>query len=92
MTEKNTKEIALEFVRYFCEQVCEKPAEISLNTEEDERGILILVSVANEDMGKIIGKQGQTITALRTLVRVISSREEGQKKIAVKIVDEKSGE
>jgi predicted RNA-binding protein YlqC (UPF0109 family) len=42
--------------------------------EVDERGVLIVLDVAPEDMGMIIGRQGSTAKAIRTLLRVIGAR------------------
>lgn len=66
---------ATEFVRHVLEKICENTGAISVDQIEDERGFLITVRVAEEDMGKIIGKQGQMISSLRTLVKVIGARE-----------------
>ncbi len=82
MVEKN---IAVSFVQYVLQQVCEKPEEIVIETTDDEMGTLLSLKVAEEDMGRIIGKSGQTISALRTLLSVISAREE--KRYFLKVLD-----
>ncbi len=82
MVEKN---IAVSFVQYVLQQVCEKPEEIVIESTDDEMGTLLTIKVAEEDMGRIIGKSGQTISALRTLLSVISAREE--KRYFLKVLD-----
>jgi len=72
MTESS---VALEFVRYVLEQVCEHKSDIKLSEAEDDRGWLIRVSVAESDMGRLIGREGQTVSALRTLLSVISAKQ-----------------
>lgn len=72
MTEKNN---AIEFIRYVLQQICSKQEEIEINSMDDDRGTLVTVSVAEEDMGRLIGKDGQTISALRTLLSILSARE-----------------
>ncbi len=72
MAEKNT---AVEFVRYILQQICSNTDTIEVNANDDDRGTLITVRVNNEDMGRLIGKDGQTISALRTLVSILSARE-----------------
>ena len=76
---------AFDFVKYILEQVCEDKAAIHVEQITDEMGVLISVSVAESDMGKLIGKQGQTIGALRTLVRIIGARE--NERINLKVLE-----
>lgn len=65
---------ALEFVRYLVEQICEKTGNISVDQIEDDRGVLISVRVHEDDMGKLIGKNGQTVSAIRLLVKAMGAR------------------
>ena len=46
-----------------------KPGEIVVTKTLDEQGVLFTVKVANEDVGKVIGKQGVIAQALRTILR-----------------------
>lgn len=85
MSESRT---ALDFVRYILEQVCEDKASIHVDQITDEMGVLISVSVGEGDMGKLIGKQGQTISALRTLVRIIGARQ--NERINLKVLEPNS--
>ncbi len=82
MTQSST---ALEFVRYTLEQICEHKSDIVLEEKDDDRGTLISVSVNDQDMGKLIGKAGKTISALRLLVRAMGARE--NKKINLKVLE-----
>ncbi len=79
---------AIDFVRYVLEQICSEKEAISVEEINDDHGTMIQVEVADSDMGKLIGKGGQNISALRTLVRIMGVREE--KRIAVKILDSNS--
>jgi uncharacterized protein len=72
MSEKNT---AVEFVRYILQQICSNENAIEITSIDDDRGTLVTVRVASEDMGRLIGKDGQTISALRTLISILSARE-----------------
>ena len=72
MSEKNT---AVEFVRYVLQQICSDTNSIEINATDDDRGTLITVRVNADDMGRLIGKDGQTISALRTLISILSARE-----------------
>jgi predicted RNA-binding protein YlqC (UPF0109 family) len=72
MSEKNT---AVEFVRYVLQQICSNTDAIVIASNDDDRGTLITIRVAGEDMGRLIGKEGQTISALRSLISILSARE-----------------
>ena len=76
---------AVDFVRYILEQICEDKDSIKIESTKDELGVLISITVAESDMGKLIGKQGQTIAALRTLVRIIGARE--NERINLKVLE-----
>ena len=63
-------------VDFVARSVADKPAEVEVNAIDRGRGtIAIKVRMADEDMGRLIGKSGRNIEALRTLVRVASLRE-----------------
>jgi len=63
-------------VEYVARSVADKPAEVEVVSIDRGRGtVAIKVKMADEDMGRLIGKAGRNIEALRTLVRVASLRE-----------------
>jgi predicted RNA-binding protein YlqC (UPF0109 family) len=67
-------------VEYVAKSLAEKPEEVSV--EAFERGgttVAIKVKLADEDVGRFIGKAGRNIEAIRTLVRVASSRDRGRR-------------
>lgn len=49
--------------------------EFSIKETTDEMGVLLTLSVAKEGMGKIIGRDGNTAKAIRTILRVVGKRE-----------------
>jgi uncharacterized protein len=75
--------IAVEFLRYFVSTVADKPDDVRINFKKDEMGTLISLYVAEEDMGKIIGKEGKTAKAIRIMLRVIGSKQ--NEKISLEI-------
>lgn len=81
----SVKDQSLEFVRYVLGQICEKRDAIEATSIDDERGTLITISVDPSDMGRLIGKAGQTVDALRLLVRTMGARE--NVKINLKVSD-----
>lgn len=74
------------FIEYIGPWLVDNPDELSVTEAEGERGGLVLeVSVNPEDMGKLIGKRGRIIRAIRTLARAAGQRE-GQN-VMVEVVD-----
>jgi len=63
-----------EFLEFIVKNVVDNPDAVKVTREVDERGVLIVLDVAPEDMGMIIGRQGSTAKAIRTLLRVIGAR------------------
>ncbi|MBP7671079.1 KH domain-containing protein [Candidatus Gracilibacteria bacterium] len=62
------------FVEYIVKQIVENPEQVVVERSVDEMGVLLTLTVARDDMGKIIGKDGQTAKAIRILLRVIGSK------------------
>ena len=60
------------------------PEDVSVKVTEKESTIVLELSVAQEDMGKVIGKQGRVAKAIRTVVKAASLNED--KKVVVEIV------
>ncbi|MDR3583495.1 MAG: KH domain-containing protein [Candidatus Pacebacteria bacterium] len=63
-----------EFVEYVVKQIVNRPDDVRVDRKIDEMGVLITLDVNPEDMGIIIGREGATAKALRTLLRVIGAR------------------
>ncbi len=72
-----------ELIKYVVEQFADKKSEIEYGVEEKENGIEYTVTLAESDMGKVIGKQGKIAKALRTLVKASAPRD--GKKVFVEI-------
>ena len=51
------------------------PDSVVVEEFEDNDGIVLKLTVAQEDMGKVIGKQGRIAKAIRTVVRSVANRE-----------------
>ncbi len=79
------KDISIEFVRYVVSNLVEHPDDLVIEKTIDDIGVLINLQAHKDDMGRIIGKNGQTIKSIRTLLRVIGKREE--QKINLKIIE-----
>lgn len=65
------------FIKFLLINIVDQPEKITVEVQEGERGKVYLVDVAEEDRGKIIGKEGRVIQSLRSLVN-IKAQKEGQ--------------
>lgn len=63
-----------QFIEYIVKMLVDKPEAVKVERKIDERGVLITLDVHPEDMGMVIGREGMTAKALRTLLRVIGAR------------------
>ncbi|MFA5131831.1 MAG: KH domain-containing protein [Candidatus Paceibacterota bacterium] len=63
-----------EFVEYVVKALVDNPDQVKVERRVDEMGVLITLDVGAEDMGKIIGRDGATAKALRTLLRVVGMK------------------
>ncbi len=75
----------LELVKYIAQSLVDKPEEVSVTQKENEKSFVLELSVAPDDMGKVIGKQGRIAKAIRAVVKAASSR--SKKKYIVEIVE-----
>ena len=57
-----------ELLAYLARQLVDEPDAVSVKEEEREGAIVLMLSVAKDDVGKVIGRQGRLAEALRTLV------------------------
>jgi hypothetical protein len=63
-----------EFLEFVVKGLVDNPDEVKIDRTVDEMGVLLTLSVGPEDMGKIIGRQGNTAKAIRTLLRVVGMK------------------
>jgi predicted RNA-binding protein YlqC (UPF0109 family) len=61
-------------ITYIAQQLVDRPDQVELKITEAEGGKTFELKVAPEDVGKVIGRDGRTINALRTLVAVTAQR------------------
>jgi len=63
-----------ELIEYIAKSLVDNPEEAGVTELEGEQTSVIELRVAKEDMGKIIGKQGRTARALRTILGAASKK------------------
>ncbi len=63
-----------ELVEYIAKSIVNEPDKVTVEEETDEEGITLKLQVADDDKGRIIGKQGRIAQAMRTLLRVKAAK------------------
>ncbi|MBR3880585.1 MAG: KH domain-containing protein [Mailhella sp.] len=63
-----------ELVEYIAKSLVDNPDQVEVRESEGEQGPVLELSVSKEDLGKIIGKQGRTARAIRTLLGAVSAK------------------
>jgi len=75
-----------ELVEYIIKQIVDRPEDVKVQEIKAEKVILLEISVAKEDMGKVIGKGGRVANALRTIVGAAAAKQ--RKRVMVEILEE----
>ena len=76
----------LEFIIQAIKLLVDKPDEVKVDIVETEQRLIYELTVGEGDYGKVIGKQGRNISALRTLVFAINAKE-GGKRARLDVID-----
>ncbi len=76
-----------ELVTYIARALVDRPEQVELRASEADGGTLYELKVAQEDVGKVIGRDGRTINAVRTLLSAAAALKGG--KARLEILDER---
>jgi predicted RNA-binding protein YlqC (UPF0109 family) len=76
--------VVKELVEYVAKSLVDDPSQVSVNEIPQGSSIVLELHVAPEDMGRVIGRNGRVANALRTLLRVLSSKQ--GKRVSLEIV------
>ncbi len=63
-----------ELVEYIAKSIVNAPDDVVVTVEESEEGVTIKLQVADDDKGRVIGKQGRIAEAIRSLIRVKAAK------------------
>jgi len=78
-----------EFLEFIVKNLVDHPEDVKIERQVDEMGVLLSVKVNPEDMGQLIGRQGSTAKAIRSLVRIIGLKNHAR--INLKIEEPEGG-
>jgi len=73
-----------ELVEKIAKAIVDSPEEVNVTQIEGEKSLILELSVASDDMGKVIGKKGRIAKAIRTVVKAAATKE--GKRVVVEIV------
>lgn len=83
------KEQDVQFLDYVVKALVDSPDDVKVARTVDEMGVLLTLSLNPADMGKIIGRQGNTARAIRTLLRVVGMKNNAR--VNLKIAEPEGG-
>jgi len=72
-----------EIVEYLVKSLVEKPEKVAVTEDNSDFGKIIKISVDVEDKGRVIGKQGKIIKAIRQIVSAASAKKGGKCRVEV---------
>tara|TARA_B100000029_G_C17264154_1_gene847408 strand:+ start:198 stop:443 length:246 start_codon:yes stop_codon:yes gene_type:complete len=76
-----------EFIEMVVQKLVDKPDEVEVNEVESEKRIIYELTVGDGDYGKVIGKRGKNISAIRSLIFAINAKE-GGKRARLDVIDQ----
>lgn len=60
-----------QFLEYVVKSIVDHPDDVKIDRKVDEMGVLLSLRVHREDMGQVVGRQGATAKAIRSLLRIV---------------------
>ncbi len=73
-----------ELVEFIAKSLVDDPSQVHVSEIKGESSVILELRVGPEDMGRVIGKGGRTVNAMRTLVRVLAAKQ--GKRVSLEIV------
>ena len=77
--------IEQQFVEFVVGKLVDHPDQVAVKRTEDDRGVLLELSVAPDDLGRVIGRRGATAQSLRNILRALGAKNDARYNL--KIVD-----
>ncbi|MEE4165721.1 MAG: KH domain-containing protein [Desulfocapsaceae bacterium] len=72
-----------ELVAHIARSLVDQPDQVQVNQTENDDTVAIELTVAQEDLGKVIGKQGRTARAMRSLLSAAAAREDKKSRLDI---------
>ena len=71
MANKNNNHKDQEFLEFLVKSIVDNPNDVTVDRKVDEMGVLLSLKVSPQDMGVVVGRQGSTAKAIRSLLRIV---------------------
>lgn len=81
-----------QFVEYIVKSLVGHPDDVVVERIVDEKGVLLTLTVNQEDLGRVIGKRGATAQSLRSLLRALGTKNDARYNLKIVDVDRPEGE
>jgi hypothetical protein len=72
-------------LEYIAKEIVEDPDSVEIEAEEQRNGVRLTLHVGPGDVGRVIGRRGRVVQAIRTVVRVAGARDGGN--VSVEVAD-----
>ena len=79
-----------QFVEYIVKNLVENPEDVKVERTIDEKGVLLILIVNKEDLGRIIGRRGATAQSLRALLRALALKNNAHYNLKISDGEEKT--
>ena len=86
------KNIEKDFLDYVVKTLVDHPDDVKIERTVDEMGVLLTLNLHKEDMGQIIGREGSTVRAIRTLLRIIGLKNHARVNLKIEEPEGGTGE
>ena len=81
-----------QFVEYIVKTLVNNPDKVTVERKIDEKGVLLSLTVAPEDVGRVIGKRGVTAQSIRMLLRALGTKQDARYNLKIVNTDEEGEE
>lgn len=77
-----------QFVEYIVKTLVNNPEKVAVDRQIDEKGVLLSLSVDPDDVGRVIGRRGQTAQSIRTLLRALGTKNDARYNLKIVNTDD----
>jgi len=67
-----------EFLEFLVKSIVDHPDDVKIDRKVDEMGVLLTLRVNSQDMGQVVGRQGATAKAIRSLLRIVGIKHDAR--------------
>lgn len=72
-----------EIIEFIAQRLVDKPDDVNVSLREEDDNVVVELRVAQEDLGKVIGKQGRTVRAMRTVLSASLAKENKRSRLEI---------